>query len=231
MKTIGLIGGMSWESTLEYYRIINETIKKKLGGSHSAKILLYSFDFEEIEYLQHKGDWRKLSEIMIDVAWVLKNGGADFLVICTNTMHKLADDIVSRIDIPLLHIVDVVAEKILDMGLRKVGLLGTRFTMEEGFYADRLRKFGIDIIIPTRDERKVVHNTIYTELVKGIINSASRERFKKIIEGLKSKGAQGIILGCTEIPLLIKQENVDIPVFDTTEMHAVSAAEKALKGE
>ena len=229
MKTAGLIGGMSWESTLEYYRIMNETVKEKLGGLHSAKCIIYSFDFEEIERLQHEGKWDKLAEIMINAAQRLEKAGADFVIICTNTMHKVADEVQRSISIPLLHIADVTAEKIKEKGLKKVGLLGTRFTMEEGFYRERLRKkHGIDVVIPEENEREFVHRVIYDELCLGIVKHESKEKFKEIIEGLVSRGAEGIILGCTEIPLLIEQEDADVPIFDTTAIHAKAAVEFAL---
>lgn len=229
MKTAGLIGGMSWESTLEYYRIMNEAVKEKLGGLHSAKCIIYSFDFEEIEKLQHEGRWKELAEIMADAARRLEKAGADFVVICTNTMHKVAEEVQKSISIPLLHIADVTAEKIKEKGLKKVGLLGTRFTMEEGFYRERLKeKHGIDVIIPKENERELVHRVIYDELCLGIVKRESKERFKEIIEGLVSRGAEGIILGCTEIPLLIKQEDADVPIFDTTTIHAKAAVELML---
>ncbi|AEA47817.1 aspartate/glutamate racemase family protein [Archaeoglobus veneficus] len=229
MKTIGLIGGMSWESTLEYYRIINETVKEKLGGLHSAKCIIYSVDFEEIEKLQHEGKWKELTEVMIDAAQRLEKAGADFVIICTNTMHKVAEEVQEGISIPLLHIADVTAEKIKEKGLRNVGLLGTKFTMEEDFYKKKLGESGIEVIIPEEDERVVVHSVIYNELCQGIIRQESKERFKEIIGNLVSKGAEGIVLGCTEIPLLIKQEDVDVPVFDTTTIHAKSAVEFAMR--
>jgi len=230
MKTIGLIGGMSWESSAEYYRIINETVKEKLGGLHSAKCIMYSVDFEEIEKLQHEGKWKEATELMIDAAKRIEKGGADFVVICTNTMHKMADEVQSNINIPLLHIADAAAEKIMSKGLKKVGLLGTKFTMEEDFYKGRLsNKFGLDVTIPEEDEREIVHNIIYKELCLGEIKESSKEKFKKIIENLVSGGAEGIILGCTEIPLLIKQEDCPVPLFDTTKIHAQSAVELALK--
>jgi aspartate racemase len=229
MKTIGLIGGMSWESSAEYYRIINETMKEKLGGLHSAKCIMYSVDFEEIEKLQHAGKWKEATEVMIDAAKRVEKGGADFIVICTNTMHKMADEVQSNINIPLLHIADATAEKIRSKGLKKVGLLGTKFTMEEDFYKGRLSNtFGLDVIIPEEDERKIVHDIIYKELCLGKIKKSSKKRFKKIIENLVSRGAEGIILGCTEIPLLIKQEDCSVPLFDTTEIHARSAVELSL---
>jgi len=228
MKTIGLVGGMSWESTLEYYRIINETVKEKLNKLHSAKIIMYSVDFEEIELLQHKGKWDELTSLMIEIAQRLEKAGADFIVICTNTMHKVAEDMEKSVEIPLLHIVDVTAEKIKAKGINKVGLLGTRFTMEDNFYRDRLRKHGIKAIIPSEKEREMIHSIIYNELCLGVIKESSREKFKKIIKNLAKRGAEGVILGCTEIPLLIKQEDVDLPLFDTTEIHAKASVDFAL---
>ena len=230
MKTIGLIGGMSWESSAEYYKIINETVKEKLGGLHSAKLLLYSVDFEEIEKLQHAGEWKKATEFMVDAAQRVERGGADFVIICTNTMHKMADDVQSCIGIPLLHIADAVAAKITAQGLQRVGLLGTRFTMEEEFYKQRLKeKVGVDVVVPEEDERAVVHKIIYSELCLGEIKESSRKKMKKIIENLISEGAEGIILGCTEIPLLIKQKDSSVPIFDTTLIHAQAAVELALQ--
>ncbi len=230
MKTIGLIGGMSWNSSLEYYRIINETIKEKLGELHSAKCILYSVDLAEIEHLQHEGKWKDLTEVMIDAAQKLERANAEFVVICTNTMHKMADDIQNNINIPILHIVDAVAERILEKGLRKVGLLGTRFTMEEDFYKRKLKeKHDIETIIPDNDEREMIHDVIYNELCRGIIKRSSREVFKQIIKNLNANGAEGVILGCTEIPLLIKEKNVNIPLFDTAAIHARSAVEFALE--
>jgi len=230
MRTIGLIGGMSWESSQEYYRIINETVKEILGGLHSAKIIMYSVDFEEIEKLQHQGKWKELTELMIDAAQRVEKGGADFVVICTNTMHKMADEVQKNIKIPLLHIADATAEKIQEKGLGKIGLLGTKFTMEEDFYKGRLKeKYGLDVIIPNEEERQIVHDVIYKELCIGEIKQSSKEQFKKIIQNLVSNGAEGIILGCTEIPLLIKQEDVEVPLFDTTMIHAKAAVEYAIK--
>ena len=228
MKTIGLVGGMSWESTLEYYRIINETVKEKLNKLHSAKIIMYSVDFEEIELLQHKGKWDELTSLMIEIAQRLEKAGADFIVICTNTMHKVAEDVEKSVEIPLLHIVDVTAEKIKAKGINKVGLLGTRFTMEDNFYRDRLRKHGIEAIIPSEKEREIVHSVIYNELCLGVIKESSREKFKEIIKNLAKRGAEGVILGCTEIPLLIKQGDVDLPLFDTAEIHAKASVDFAL---
>jgi len=230
MKTIGLIGGMSWESSLEYYRILNLTVKEKLGGFHSSKCVMYSVNFEEIEKLQHKGEWSELTDLMINAAQKLEKAGADCVVICTNTMHKMAPEVESNISIPLIHIVDVTAEEIKKKGQKKVGLLGTRFTMEQEFYKGRLiHKHGIDVIIPDEEQRKIVHNILYDELVQGKINESSKNRFKDIIESLESRGAEGIILGCTEIPLLVKQKDYDIPLYDTTTIHARAAVEWALK--
>lgn len=229
MKTIGLIGGMSWESSLEYYKIINETVKIKLGGLHSAKCLMYSVDFAEIEALQHQNKWDELTDIMVSSAENLKNGGADFIVICTNTMHKMANDIENKAGIKVLHIAEVTGEKIIQKGIKKVGLLGTKFTMEQDFYKKVLiDKFNIDVIIPDESEREIVHDVIYNELCKGIINDVSKEKFIKIINNLSLNGAEGVVLGCTEIPLLINQEDVNITVFDTTTIHAISAIEFAL---
>lgn len=229
MKTIGLVGGMSWESSLEYYRIINETVKKKLGGFHSAKSIMYSVDFEEVEKLQHEGKWDEAAELLIDAALRVERGGADFIILCTNTMHKMAEEVQKSIRIPLLHITDAVAEKINEQGLNRVGLLGTRFTMEEDFYRQRLReKHGIEVIIPDERERQIVHDVIYNELCLGIIRDISKNKFREIIEDLAANGAEGIILGCTEIPLLVKQEDYDIPLFDTTTIHAEFAVEYAI---
>ncbi|GAB6182228.1 aspartate/glutamate racemase family protein [Desulfotomaculum defluvii] len=229
MKTIGIIGGMSWESSLEYYRIINQTVKAKLGGLHSAKCLLYSVDFAEIEVLQHQNKWKELTNVLVNIAQKLKKGGADFIVIGTNTMHLMADDIENKADIKVLHIADVTGEKVVAKGIKKIGLLGTKFTMEGDFYRQVLKdRHNIEVIIPEEYEREIVHNVIYQELCKGLIYQQSKERFIKIIENLSSQGAEGVILGCTEIPLLIKQEDVRIPVFDTTTIHAVSAVEFAL---
>lgn len=223
MKTIGLIGGMSWESSLEYYRLINEEVKRQLGGFHSAKCLLYSVDFDEIENYQRNGEWDKATAVMIDAAHRLERGGADFVVICTNTMHKMADEVQTAIRIPLLHIVDAVAHEIHSKGIQKVGLLGTRFTMEEDFYVKRLQNHQLQVLIPDLEDRKVVHRVIYEELVMGKVLSASRDELKRIIHQLCEQGAEGIVLGCTEIGLLIRPEDVNIPIFDTTVVHAITA--------
>jgi len=229
MKTIGLIGGMSWESSAEYYRIINEEVNRRLGGVHSAKVILYSFDFAEIEELQHRGEWEKLTQVMIDAARRLENAGAEVLLICTNTMHKMFDQVQENVKVPMIHIADATAGEIMKKGLKKVGLLGTKFTMEGDFYRKRFEKHGIETIIPSEDEREVIHRIIYDELVVGIIRDESRKKYLEIIENLKQLGAEGMVLGCTEIPLLIKQEHVDIPVFDTTRIHALKAVDFALQ--
>ncbi|MFW9904380.1 MAG: aspartate/glutamate racemase family protein [Candidatus Thorarchaeota archaeon] len=229
MKTIGLIGGMSWESSLEYYRIINETVKELLGGLHSAKSLMFSYDFEEIESLQHEGKWTELSYSLTKIAKKLENAGAELIVICTNTMHKVADEMQKNLSIPIIHIADATAEKILEMKLLKIGLLGTKFTMEESFYKDRLnQKYGLNVTIPDEKERQIIHDIIYNELVLGQIKENSRNIFIDIIQNLIDSGVEGIILGCTEIPLLIKQDDVDLPLFDTATIHAKSAVKYAL---
>ena len=229
MKTIGLIGGMSWESTLEYYRIINETANLRLGGLHSAKCLMYSVDFEEIEVLQRENRWDELTNIMVDVAKNLKNAGADFIVICSNTMHKMAADIEEKAKIKVLHIAEATGKEIIKKDFKKIGLLGTNFTMEQDFYKKILKgSFDIDVIIPNEKERRIIHKIIYDELCNGIISDESKNEYIKIINNLVLNGAEGIVLGCTEIPLLIKQEDVDIPIFDTTKIHSISAVEFAL---
>ncbi len=231
MKTIGLIGGMSWESSIVYYRLINENVKARLGGLHSAKSVMYSVDFADIVPLQREGKWSELSEKMVEAARHVENGGADFIVICTNTMHKTADEIEKHVNIPLLHIVDVIAEKIKAANLSKVGLLGTRFTMEDDFYKDRLiDKYGLEVVIPTEEERQDVHRIIFEELCLGKIKPASKERYREIMNNLVRRGAQGIILGCTEIGLLVGPEDSSVPLFDTTKIHAEAAVEYALKG-
>jgi len=229
MRTIGLIGGMSWESSIEYYRIINETVRAKLGGLHSAKSIMYSVDFAEIEALQHQGKWDKATELMIAAAKNVENGGADFIVICTNTMHKMADEMQRHIQIPLLHIADATAERIKARRLRKVGLLGTKFSMEEDFYRGRLsEKHGLEVIIPAREEREIIHRVIYDELCAGKITQSAKELYISIMESLVENGAEGIILGCTEISLLVRDKDCDVPLFDTTNIHAVAAVEYAL---
>ncbi len=230
MKTIGLIGGMSWESSIEYYRIINETAKEKLGGLHSAKSLMITVDFAEIEKLQHEDRWDEAAQILVKCAQDLEHGGADFIVLCTNTMHKLADQIIANINIPFLHIADATAEKIVGRNIRKIGLLGTRFTMEHDFYKGRLiHNFGLEVIVPEQVDRDIVHRVIYDELVQGKIVDASRGEYRRIIELLIAQGVEGIILGCTEIELLVKQADSRVPLFPTTLIHAVAAVEKALQ--
>ncbi len=229
MKTIGLIGGMSWESSIEYYRIINETVRDKLGGLHSAKSVMVSVDFAEIETLQHAGAWDELTARMIDAARQVQAGGGDFVVICTNTMHKMADDVAAAIDIPLLHIADATAARIKARGLGAISLLGTRFTMEEDFYKGRLvNNHGLNVLIPDESERADVHRIIYDELVVGEILPESKARYVEIMQHLAARGAQGVILGCTEIGLLVGQDDIDIPVFDTTLIHAQVAVDYAL---
>lgn len=230
MKTIGLIGGMSWESSIEYYRIINQGIQNKLGGVHSAKIVMASLDFAEIEQLQSQGNWDEATRIMVETARLLEMSGADMVLICTNTMHLMADKVEAEINVPLLHIADSTALAIIDLGLKTVGLLGTRFTMEEEFYRVRLeKKHKLKVLIPNDKQRVIVHKVIYDELVKGRINEKSREMYGEIIDSLIGAGAEGIILGCTEIGLLVKQEDTLIPVFDTTEIHAQAAVDAALE--
>lgn len=229
MKTIGLIGGMSWESSIEYYRITNETVRAKLGGLHSAKCIMYSVDFAEIEALQHQARWEEATELMIAAAQSVEKGGADFVVICTNTMHKLADEVQQHIQIPILHIADATAEKIQAQGLKTVGLLGTKFTMEEDFYKGRLtQKYGLEVMIPIAEERELVHRVIFDELCLGKVKQSSKAQYVSIMERLANDGAEGIILGCTEIGLLVQQEDSPVPLFDTTTIHAVAAVERAL---
>ncbi|HRH46429.1 MAG TPA: aspartate/glutamate racemase family protein [Pyrinomonadaceae bacterium] len=230
MKTIGLIGGMSWESSVVYYQIINRKVQEILGGVHSAKTLMYSVEFGEIAKLQHDGNWTELQKMMVDAAQRLENGGADFIVLCTNTMHKLAGEIERSVKIPFLHIADATGEAIKDAGLKKVGLLGTKFTMEQDFLKKRLfDKFAIETIIPDENDREKVHSIIYNELVKGEIKDDSRKVYLEIIEKLTVNRAEGIILGCTEIPLLVSNENTNAILFDTTTIHAKKAVEFALK--
>jgi len=230
VKTIGLIGGMSWESSIEYYRIINETTRTKLGGLHSAKSLMYSVDFAEVEILQHQGKWAEAADMLVDAAKRLENGGADFIVLCTNTMHKVAEEIQASVQIPLLHIADATAQVVKDSGIRAIGLLGTRFTMEEEFYKGRLtQQYGLQVHIPNAQEREVIHRVIYDELVVGEIKQHSKEQYLGIIERMLAQGAEGVILGCTEISLLIHDQDSRVPLFDTTRIHAEAAVEYALK--
>jgi len=229
MKTIGLIGGMSWESTESYYRLINETVKVALGGLHSAKLVLVSVDFAEIEKLQHQGKWKETGNILSKAAQSLEKAGADFILICTNTMHLVAPQIQAEISVPLLHIADATAEEVTKFGISKIGLLGTAFTMEEDFYKGRLEnEYGLEVLVPNQADRKIVHQTIYDELCLGKIEDASRKEYLRIIDTLTERGAEGIILGCTEIALLVKPEHTATKLFDTTQIHALKAVEKAL---
>ncbi|MFV0577033.1 MAG: aspartate/glutamate racemase family protein [Vibrio sp.] len=229
MKTIGLIGGMSWESTVSYYQQINEGVKQKLGGLHSAKIAMYSVDFAEIETLQHQGKWEETGEILAKAAKSVELAGADCLLICTNTMHKVADQIAQHIDIPILHIADATAAQLQKDGINKVGLLGTKFTMEQDFYKQRLvEQFGIEVVIPDDVQRETVHQVIYQELCQGNIRPESRKQYLDIIQDLYAHGAQAVILGCTEIALLVSNEYTDVPLYDTTQIHANAAVDFAL---
>jgi len=229
VKTIGLIGGMSWESSLEYYRILNETTKTKLGGLHSARCILYSVDFAEIETLQHQDRWPEAAHLMVAAGQSLERAGADFVVLCTNTMHMLADDIQANIGIPLLHIADATAQRIKAAGLSTLGLLGTRFTMEHDFYKRRLmEKHGLKIITPDSSDRETIHRVIYEELCLGIVTPESREQTIRIMEQLVQAGVEGIILGCTEIELLVHEGDGPVPLFPTTQIHAIAAVEYAL---
>ena len=231
MKTIGLLGGMSWESTAVYYRLINEGVKARLGGLHSAKLVLYSVDFQEIEELQHAADWDEAGKVLAKAAHFLQLAGADFLVICTNTMHKVAPAIEREINIPILHIADATAAVIKGLGIRTVGLLGTRFTMEQDFYTGRLReKHGLQVLIPDENERERVHQIIYEELCLGKVLDESSEEYRRIIKNLAQRGAEGIILGCTEIAMLIGQKDSPVPLFDTTRIHAQKAVGWAIEG-
>jgi aspartate racemase len=228
MRTIGLIGGMSWESTVSYYRIINETVRDRLGGLHSAKIVLYSVDFHQVERLQRAEDWEEAGRLLAQAARSLEAAGADLLVLCTNTMHKVAPAIEEAVAIPLLHIADPTADEIKAAGLRRIGLLGTRFTMEQDFYRDRLQRVhGIDVLIPGEEDRETVHRVIYDELCLGTVRDSSRDEFREIINRLVGDGAQAVILGCTEIAMLVGAADSPVPVFDTTSIHARRAAEWA----
>ncbi|MFD8479534.1 aspartate/glutamate racemase family protein [Kitasatospora sp. NPDC059673] len=228
MKTIGLLGGMSWESTAEYYRLLNELTRERLGGLHSAKCVLHSVDFAEIEQLQATGQWQAAGELLAAAAQSVEAGGADLLLICTNTMHKVADQVAAAIGIPLLHLGDATAEAVRAAGVRRVGLLGTAFTMEQDFYRDRLAGHGLDVIVPDAAGRELVHRVIYQELCMGVVRQESREAYRKVIADLVAAGAQGVILGCTEIELLIGAEDSPVPVFPTTRIHAAAAVAAAI---
>lgn len=224
MKTIGLIGGMSWESTITYYQVINTVIKERLGGLHSSKCILYSVDFQEIEECQSSGNWEKSAKILADAAIKLQEAGADFIVICTNTMHKVSDKIQESIHIPLLHIADVTATVLKEKEIKKVALLGTKYTMEQDFYKNIIINNGIEVLIPNEEDRIIVNDTIFNELCLGIVSESSKKAFLSIIDKLGKQGAEAVILGCTEIGLLIKQNDTSIPLFDTTVIHAIEAA-------
>jgi aspartate racemase len=229
MKVIGLIGGMSWNSTLEYYRIINESVAQRLGSLHSARLILYNLDFDEIKKAQHEGRWNDTASILVDAGNAVKRAGADFLVICTNTMHKVADDVEEKVGLPLLHIVDVIGDAVREQGLYRVGLLGTRFLVEGHFYQEKLRdRFAIEVLAPGEDDIDTIHQIIYNELCEGKIKASSRRVCAGIISRLINKGAEGIVLGCTELPLLIQAGDVHAPIFDTTRLHAEAAVNLAL---
>ncbi|MEF1280966.1 aspartate/glutamate racemase family protein [Vibrio fortis] len=229
MKTIGLLGGMSWESTASYYKALNEGVKSRLGGLNSAKVVLFSVNFDEIEKLQHQGKWDETAVLLSDAAESVEKAGADFLMICTNTMHKVVPEIESRISIPVLHIADATANVLQADGIEKVGLLGTRFTMEQDFYKGRLTdKFGMDVVVPSSEDQDTVHTIIYDELCKGVIKESSKQQYLAIIDKLYAEGAQAVILGCTEIVLLVNQQDTEVPLYDTTEIHAKQGVEYAL---
>ena len=229
MKTLGLIGGMSWESTAVYYRLINELVRERMGGLHSAQVLIWSFDFEEVERCQAEDRWDEATRMMEDASRRLKAGGADILVICTNTMHRMADEVEEATGLPLVHIADATAEAVKARGIGRVGLLGTAYTMEQDFYRGRLiDRHGLQVVIPEEADRRTVHDVIYDELCQGEVRRESRARYLEIVGRLRTQGAEGVILGCTEIGLLIGQDDLDIPVFDSTEAHAAAAVEAAL---
>ena len=228
MKTIGLIGGMSWESTVTYYQLINEAVKKELGGLHSAKIVLYSVEFSQIEEMQAAGKWEEAARVLTDAAQALERAGADFILICTNTMHKVAPQVSTGIHVPLMHIAEATAKALLEKGIKRVGLLGTKYTMTQEFYRDKLVEAGLEVLTPDEVDMEIVHRVIYDELCLGIVRRKSKEEHLRIIGTLAARGAQGVILGCTEIGLLVGQEDMELPVFDTTRIHAEQAVRKAL---
>ncbi|HEY8023141.1 MAG TPA: aspartate/glutamate racemase family protein [Burkholderiaceae bacterium] len=231
MKTIGLIGGMSWESTIPYYRIINEAVKQKLGGLHSAKVVLVSVDFDEIAAHQHAGSWSEAGRLLADAARSVQAGGADLILICTNTMHKLIDDVERAVRIPVLHVVDALAAQLKSNGVGKVGLLGTRFTMEQDFYRARIESHGISVIVPALTDRNAVHRVIYEELCQGLVKDASRLAYRDIMGRLIDEGAEAIVLGCTEIAMLVGAQDASVPLYDTTEIHARAAVDFALRAD
>lgn len=231
MKTLGLIGGMSWESSAEYYRLLNEGVKDRLGGLHSARCLLYSVDFAEIERLQHAGRWAEAGQVLIGAAQALERGGAEGLILCTNTMHKLAEEIAASVQIPFLHIADATAERVKAAGVRRAGLLGTAFTMEQNFYTGRLeQKCGLEVLIPEAADRQTIHRIIYDELCLGRVKANSKAEYVRIMAGLVARGAQGLILGCTEIMLLVGPADASVPMFDTTAIHVQAALDWMLEG-
>ncbi|TCP54499.1 aspartate racemase [Tumebacillus sp. BK434] len=229
MKTIGMLGGMSWESSLEYYRLINKMVKEQLGGFHNAKSVMHTVDFAEIERYQREGNWEQATRVLVEAAQSVERGGADLLIICTNTMHKMADDVQAAVSIPLLHIADATAEAIQAQGLKKVGLLATIYTMEQDFYTGRLQQHGLEVLIPNAEPRQEVNRIIYEELCQGQILESSHHFYKQLIDDLTRRGADGVILGCTEIGLLIKQGDVSVPLFDTASLHAAKAVQSALE--
>lgn len=229
MKTMGLLGGMSWESTSTYYRLLNEGVKQRLGGLHSAQLMLHSVDFDAIEKLQHAGDWPAMAEILSDAAGKIAGAGADFLMICTNTMHKVAEQVEASIDIPLLHIADATADALQADGVKTVGLLGTRFTMEQDFYKGRIQdRYGISVLVPESAQQDTIHGVIYNELCLGQINNASRDLFLTAIDNLVQRGADAVILGCTEIAMLVSAKDTATPLYDTTTIHCQAAVDYAL---
>ncbi|AOP47845.1 aspartate/glutamate racemase family protein [Streptomyces lydicus] len=228
MQTIGLLGGMSWESTAEYYRLLNELTRERLGGLHSARCVLYSVDFAEIERLQAEGRWEQAAEILAEAAGALESAGVDMLLICTNTMHKVADEVAAAVSVPLLHLADTTAEAVRARGLRRIGLLGTAFTMEQDFYRGRLERHGLTVLVPDAAARGTVHRVIYEELCLGVVREESRAAYRAVIDDLVAAGAEGIVLGCTEIELLIGPEHSPVPVFPTTRLHAEAAVTRAL---
>jgi len=230
MKTVGLIGGMSWESTVTYYQLLNEGVKNALGGLHSAKVLLYSVDFFEVEALMSRGEWDKAADLLGGVAARLEQAGADMILICTNTLHRVAPEVQSRIHVPLVHIAEAAAEALVARGISRVGLLGTKYTMTLDFYRDKLIERGIEVLIPEGDDIDLVNRVIFDELCLGIVKEDSRAEYLRVIESLQQRGAQGILLGCTELGLIVSSEDVSLPLFDTTIIHAQKAVELALKG-
>ncbi|WP_375271807.1 aspartate/glutamate racemase family protein [Sphingomonas sp.] len=229
MRTIGLIGGMSWESSAQYYRIINQAVRRRLGSTHSARSVMVSVDFAEIAALQHDGEWDALAARMVEAARAAERGGAELLAMCTNTMHRVAEAVAAEVDVPLVHAVDATAAAVTRAGHTRVGLLGTAFTMEQPFYVERLREYGLDVIVPTSADRGIVHDVIYRELVQGVVLDSSRALYRDVIARLVARGAEAIVLGCTEIMLLIGPDDSAVPLFDTTELHALAIVDAALQ--